>query len=1013
MDHVPYPNNAATPKLEVPYICDGLEDYDGLGFFDYPIRRGWCQSANRLGWMNCSQELAAKRAQNWLYFGLLCEILGQKYRKDSFLKAADNGYFINTNRLLNYLNSWAIAINRTKMVRGDAWRIQTLKGSEDLFVEANLQAEILERAFASELLDRDFGSKILSSNFLQCQKTTLAIKILLQTMRIAASNIGGLGDSVSAPDSDKISPSRLTISLMVQRKLCSKQIQDFYENYSAAMNFYLAALPRPFREDNHRACSVDKCVANNVDESRYKTQHTQELCECQFVGPNPHKIRELITDGEIPLIALGVSPSGDPELEVVKAQPGVKYTAISHVWSGGLGNFQTNELPRCQLLHLHDVLVNFREFKPQESLPGPTIQWKRIQWGVLPRWTRFTVPVLRVPRLSLLNLQKTLLLRLGFPVNRRKGRIMLWMDTLCIVGEADSVVRAKAILKMALTYAAAESVLVLDPELQNISQKGLPQEQICAHVLCCAWLTRSWTMQEARLSRRWCAQLADGFFDPANAETMAYSNYNPGIYYKSAGNIIAEFAREAIHWYNSMPVMRRYSLFLHPDNVIEQPLVYFIQAWNELIKRQTSKPKDTHGIFANMLNLSASEVLALPHDQRMKAIFRAQEQIPLCLLYNPAPKIEDPHNRWIPDFPGGYALNLHYGVFNTNTGEILLNNWTATPIGFLANPSSPRTEKLRLVDSVTSEAIWIEHCHDGAVFNFEAPGTAAACYLLSDLKSARLHPRNSYLGARFGVQKREGMTVYLIYEHSFDFHLQHLEYSGSDPKDDVSDYTVVEAEKIAADQKFQLVCGEHLVYNATLSQTELDKTNTGSISEPVSWYQLQYKRELIEDKSTLGFEFYNTAWAIAITTIWSPLFVVSIATARPFKTHSTQFIGSCVAILVRSLYALVELGRLRKVIDNRAYEMWVQSFDETKNEQVEDLSTRSSLHFNLWGLSLPLTVAIALVITGVKRPAEAWLWWIGVTILIEVVFQVVIQILWRKTSMGRVAKVWLKKKGKW
>ena len=170
---------------------------------------------------------------------------------------------------------------------------------------------------------------------------------------------------------------------------------------------------------------------------------------------------------------------------------------------------------------------------------------------------------------------------------------------------------------------------------------------------------------------------------------------------------------------------------------------------------------------------------------------------------------------------------------------------------------------------------------------------------------------------------------------------------------------------------------------------------------------------MIQEDSTLGFEFYNTAWAIAMTVIWSPLFIVSIATARPFKFHLTQFIGSSVAILIRIVYAAIELGRMRKLIDNRAYELWIQTFDESKKEQNDDLSTSSSLEFRVWELSLAVVIAVALISKGAKNSPDRWLWWIGVTIISEVVFRLVVQTLWRKTSLGRNVKVWLKKKGKW
>lgn len=184
--------------------------------------------------------------------------------------------------------------------------------------------------------------------------------------------------------------------------------------------------------------------------------------------------------------------------------------------------------------------------------------------------------------------------------------------------------------------------------------------------------------------------------------------------------------------------------------------------------------------------------------------------------------------------------------------------------------------------------------------------------------------------------------------------------------------------------------------------------------DPTSWYELKHKREsLIQDKSMLGHEFYHITWAIALVAIWSPLFIISLVTALPFRTHTTQYIVSCMAVFIRVFYMFFELVRLRKTTEDRAYEMWVQSFDETKREQVEDLSTNSSLHLNLWKLSIAVVLAVTLVATGAKIPAKAWLWWIGVTIFAEVVFRVVIQILWWKTRMGKVVELWLRKKGKW
>ena len=56
---------------------------------------------------------------------------------------------------------------------------------------------------------------------------------------------------------------------------------------------------------------------------------------------------------------------------------------------------------------------------------------------------------------------------------------------------------------MAKIYTGAMTVLVLDPELQHIKHQGMAIESVLAYVLCSAWMSRCWTLQEASLSRLW------------------------------------------------------------------------------------------------------------------------------------------------------------------------------------------------------------------------------------------------------------------------------------------------------------------------------------------------------------------------------------------------------------------------------------------------------------------------------------------------------------------------------
>jgi hypothetical protein len=72
---------------------------------------------------------------------------------------------------------------------------------------------------------------------------------------------------------------------------------------------------------------------------------------------------------------------------------------------------------------------------------------------------------------------------------------------------------------MGFIYANAEGVLVLDPELQKVSSPGMDDMQINALVSCSAWMTRCWTLQEARLAKKYMVALEDEIYLPSRIPT--------------------------------------------------------------------------------------------------------------------------------------------------------------------------------------------------------------------------------------------------------------------------------------------------------------------------------------------------------------------------------------------------------------------------------------------------------------------------------------------------------------
>ncbi len=796
MDHVPYPNNAAVPRLEIPYLCDEYEDYDCQGFLDYPVRRGWAESTETVQWTNCSSDHVAKRTQNWLFFGLLHEILGEGYHKELFLRQnpSAGGYTIDTTALPECLSRWTRSI--PKLQTRDSASLRCPKTYfdhlDDIFVEVNHQSDQVDQIYS------------------ESRYVAFSVKVLLQSMQQAVSNV-----DYRVPPAmyfNTISPARITLLETNGDIWCPGGARDLCARHSVIMFKYIAALPRRIVNLNHRGCPLNKCTANNVNFATYKTQHVEDHCQCQFRGPDISKVTRLIREGSIPLVSIGFNPDGSPNFDVIKAEPGIQYTAISHVWIGGLGNFTSNELPQCQLKYLSDLVKELN--KPRAGKLFPELRLFRESMPPLSQLfspkRQVYRPPFKNPERSLRDQQGGFLGLFKQSRSRQMQRATFWMDTLLIpVGEENAQLRNKAIQSMSLIYARAKNVLVLDPELQSISLQDLPLEQASAHVRSSSWMTRCWTLQEACLSGNWVVQFKDGIFDPYVAKERAYAMREKAMK-KSAWDDKVQLVQESISWCDTMPGMRGLSVFSRSQ---ESEVANFVNTWNCLVERSTSKAEDLHVIFANMLDLPAGEVIKLQHDQRTKAIFSTQSALPLALIYNSSPKIDDPRNRWIPKNIEGSFMNAARGELKaTEDGLIFSPEFTGQNyVGFLVPSSVPRFEKFRIQDPLDSELIWVSLNRDGADIEFEVPGSTETCYMMGfrdELTRAEKHDGGPE-GARFAVMGREGRSLLLRWEYSFS----HAGFRPRQFTDDATfvydddDFPMITGTRTAKDQEFRLECG--------------------------------------------------------------------------------------------------------------------------------------------------------------------------------------------------------------
>ena len=239
---------------------------------------------------------------------------------------------------------------------------------------------------------------------------------------------------------------------------------------------YVTSIPRqsfpPFL--TRRNCSENACTANAIDVETFQTRHVDENCSCSLIGVSTRDLTSISRQGSLPMIEIRPLGSQSQELtDGIELQnpfhnidirmqpwtPSSRFTAISHVWSHGLGNERSHSLPRCQLNKL----------------------------------------ALAVDRAS----------------HSRKGTQLIWMDILCIPAPSTGYAaeRSTSVNKMGIIYAAAETVLVLDYELQRIPIKNMDRLQVLAHLLTCSWMERAWKFNEGCLSRSCCFQFTDEIFD--------------------------------------------------------------------------------------------------------------------------------------------------------------------------------------------------------------------------------------------------------------------------------------------------------------------------------------------------------------------------------------------------------------------------------------------------------------------------------------------------------------------
>ena len=997
MDHLPYPQVASYSQIKIPYLeSQAVARYSGDNFIDFPKRAGW-QSEDTV-WYACEPGLAAARAQAWLFFGLLIEVLGPSVTSHDFTTSdVNHNLFVSTKDRLPRLLRERFHPRVPPMLRYLAKDflvavLTFLTLPVGLFIRDELRQKItdpppkLRSKTRAAMVEVEKQVRTLDSAFPKSEEVhlvCLSIRTLLWSLRNAAAN---RDFSILMRTSMELSGDAYLEHLLVERGWCPHKVSMLASRSSVATLHYLSGLQCPVGE--HQNCTKRSCTANILDPSKYETKHVHDDCRCALLGPDPSEIRALIDKGDVPLIR--ATPSGDTlHLEVQHARFEVPYVAISHVWSGGLGNQTALTLPTCQLHRICKLLL------PLTQPPARNIER---------RW--YNALKLRLPtsekdaeRMS----------------NSSAETCLFWMDTLCLPKERPQ--RDLAIGQMTRVYAGAHQVVILDKDLQSL-KADTSEEEVLANVVSSSWMSRCWTFQEGRLARHLLMHAAQSLRDPFVAYNRSAWEAAMFEFCMRKWDDLLQLRREMA---SSLYVMRP----IKDDMTRGRQLQTFADVWNELVNRTTSWPEDEITILTLMLDLSVHEVKQISTtDMRVKAILRTQPRLPVAFLFQEATgRHPNSEEDWVPQ-DLTRTVDLRQGSLRkmTNVGTEepgFLIRMPAERLTMFRSPLLPQARAQKFVLEAPEQQSY-HICMTTPEHMRSTPFTPA---LESRSHEGKLYvvrrsdPRTkpalgySDRGCRFSIIEEDPTYVVIAYEYSFSYTV----IDAADELNQVSQPAGIVDSKL----ELRLKCGK----STSEIGPVLQKLHTNNHNlDWTKWPALTYQRSTSAALMTtshgpthpIAVLLWFWEWTLGLVACAMVIVVFPNAdefsgefwfTASPaeWTMWGLCIIGLIVRMHIAFRYECPALNKLLKAIE---YRKWTESFDQPakKNETRVSPSpgmTTTYQYRSWWIVSVLLGLSIALLVIGltVDRPNLYDLALVGGYLLVGTASRVLVEVFWKYSGM--------------
>ena len=568
-----------------------------------------------------SFEATGEFLQDWLFFGLLHEVLGDDRTKERFSRwdEQSNQTMVTTKTLVSTLR-----MRFEQMKQGIAL-------SPDAKTQVIADLDRIERALSILSFFCNVATPFESVNTAPSQsqwplspEIDLSIRALGQLLATGVHYTGLFLKDSPAP-SMTFPGGKFTSVRMREAGWCPSDIAMVSEYMSASSLYYASSLRRSQLHSDHSNCGRQLCLANEVDTTTYQTAHWNDNCTCDHVRVPVSSLIPIIAEKGIPLITITIAASGDPVLEILPYHKGQHYIAFSHVWSDGMGNLHQNSLPKCQIMRLK-ALVD------------------ELSWSKGRTWD---------------NLNKV---QLGKFWRRLRGRtVPFWLDTLCIpVDSEHQKYRSLAISLMYKTYVSAQDVLVLDSELQKTPIPADNTETFL-RISVSGWMRRLWTLQESVLGRRLQVKFQNGIFDLVAEYNKQYEQRYGLGFENCAGSPSSDSC--SFYWKirslrfliveererKFMGTFIKYTPLERLDPVEEKSrkeCFAILEAFVSSNYRSSLRKTDEHLCLSGLLGWDAACLNGVPTEERMKTLLSKRTVLPQGLLFIAGPRMLDKGWRW-------------------------------------------------------------------------------------------------------------------------------------------------------------------------------------------------------------------------------------------------------------------------------------------------------------------------------------------------------------------------------